>query len=551
MIHDWKNQDNKKNRFVSLSGEPVSEEDRILVSLTEAKGVNRAQPDDATLTDKGTDIPTVELKEYQIDESALRTVPESIARKATLIPLSVSGDTLLLAMAYPEDIQTIRDITTKSGKRVRIVHASATEINNAINLYYRSSEEIENSLGKLEQSVSTKEINVEISAQTPVAQTLDLILAQAIRDRASDVHIEPQGKRLRVRFRIDGILHDMYSLPLSAHGSLISRIKILGEMNIAEQRRSQDGQMNMSVGDKEVDIRVATMATSHGERASLRILDKSITPLALDELGFLPEQLEKFRRTLRSPFGTILVGGPTGSGKTTTLYAALNQFDRREQNIITVEDPIEYKFEDINQTQINPKAGITFASGLRNILRHDPDIVLIGEIRDKDTAQIATQAALTGRLVLATIHANDAISIIFRLLDLGIESYLISPTLVAAQAQRMVRRICPYCKTSTQPSADEEAAYLRELGEVPINVYVGKGCTMCAKTGYRGRVALTEILVMSEKLRRMLLSSASADEIKAEALNEGMITMQQDGMLKAKLGITSYSEVIRATFTMY
>jgi len=307
----------------------------------------------------------------------------------------------------------------------------------------------------------------------------------------------------------------------------------------------------MSVGDKEVDIRVATMATSHGERASLRILDKSITPLALDELGFLPEQLEKFRRTLRSPFGTILVGGPTGSGKTTTLYAALNQFDRREQNIITVEDPIEYKFEDINQTQINPKAGITFASGLRNILRHDPDIVLIGEIRDKDTAQIATQAALTGRLVLATIHANDAISIIFRLLDLGIESYLISPTLVAAQAQRMVRRICPYCKTSTQPSADEEAAYLRELGEVPINVYVGKGCTMCAKTGYRGRVALTEILVMSEKLRRMLLSSASADEIKAEALNEGMITMQQDGMLKAKLGITSYSEVIRATFTMY
>ena len=264
----------------------------------------------------------------------------------------------------------------KSGKRIQVVHTSAAEINNAINLYYRSSEEIENSLGKLEQSVSTKEIDVEISAQTPVAQTLELILAQAVRDRASDVHIEPQGKRLRVRFRIDGILHDMYSLPLSAHGSLISRIKILGEMNIAEQRRSQDGQMNISVGEKEVDIRVATMATSHGERASLRILDKSITPLALDELGFLPEQLEKFRRTLKSPFGTILVGGPTGSGKTTTLYAALNQFDRREQNIITVEDPIEYTFEDINQTQINPKAGITFASGLRNILRHDPDIVL-------------------------------------------------------------------------------------------------------------------------------------------------------------------------------
>jgi type II secretory ATPase GspE/PulE/Tfp pilus assembly ATPase PilB-like protein len=551
MTHNWKNHDNKENRVENLSGELISEKDEVLASLNEAEGADSAEPDDSTLIRKRFNITTVELKEYQIEESALRMVPESIARKATLIPLNVSGDTLLLAMAYPEDIQTIRDIATKSGKRIQVVHAPATEINSAINLYYRSSEEIENSLGKLEQSVATKEIDVEISAQTPVAQTLDLILAQAVRDRASDVHIEPQGKRLRVRFRIDGILHDMYSLPISAHSSLISRIKILAEMNIAERRRSQDGQMNINVSEKEVDIRVATMATSHGERASLRILDKSITPLALNELGFLPEQLEKFRRTLRSPFGTILVGGPTGSGKTTTLYAALNQFNRKEQNIITVEDPIEYKFEDINQTQINLKAGITFASGLRNILRHDPDIVLIGEIRDKDTAQIATQAALTGRLVLATVHANDAISIIFRLLDLGIEPYLISPTLVAAQAQRMVRRICPYCKTSTKPSADEEAAYLRELGNVPANVYIGAGCTMCAKTGYRGRVALTEILVMTENLRRMLLSGASADEIKVEALKEGMITMQQDGIIKAKMGITSYSEVVRATFTMY
>ncbi|MGD9117757.1 MAG: GspE/PulE family protein [Dehalococcoidia bacterium] len=551
MINGWEEQDNKKDDGVNLSEELIYENDEVLASLTEAGSVNNSHPDDSEVIGKSINIPTIELKEYHIDESTLRLVPESIARKATLIPLSVSDDTLLLAMAFPEDVQTIRDITTKSGKRIRVVHASATEINSAINLYYRSSEAIENSLGKLDQSVSTKERDIEISAQTPVAQTLDLILAQAIHDRASDVHIEPQGKRLRIRFRIDGILHDMYSLPISAHGSLISRIKILGEMNIAEQRRSQDGQMNVNVGDKEVDIRVATMATSHGERASLRILDKSLTPLALDELGFLPEQLEKFCRTLKSPFGTILVGGPTGSGKTTSLYAALNQFNRKEQNIITVEDPIEYRFEDINQTQVNPKAGITFASGLRNILRHDPDIILIGEIRDKDTAQIATQAALTGRLVLATIHANDAISILFRLLDLGIEPYLISPTLVAVQAQRMVRRICPYCKTIVEPSADEEASYERELGEVSTEVHIGKGCNMCAKTGYRGRVALTEILIMTENLRRMLLSGASADEIKTEALKEGMITMQRDGMLKAQLGITSHSEVIRATFTMY
>jgi general secretion pathway protein E len=512
---------------------------------------DRTQPEDSAIFGSSLNIPTVELKEFKIEHSVLRLVPESIARKASVIPLTLTGDTILLAMAYPEDVQTIRDIATRVGKRVKVVHAPAVEINNAINLYYRSSEEIENSLGKLETAVAAKETNAEISAQTPVAQTLELILSQAVRDRASDVHIEPQEKRLRVRFRIDGILHDMYSLPMSAHGSMISRIKILSEMNIAEQRRSQDGQMNIKVGDKEIDIRVATMATSNGERAALRILDKSLTPLSLNELGFLPEQLERFQRTLKSPFGTILVGGPTGSGKTTTLYAALNQFDRTEQNIITVEDPVEYKFEDINQTQINPKAGITFASGLRTILRHDPDVVLIGEVRDKDTAQIATQAALTGRLVLATIHANDAISILFRLLDLGIEPYLISPTLVAAQAQRMVRRICPYCKTPTQPSADEEAAYKRELGEVPGRVYHGTGCNMCANTGYRGRVALTEILVMTEKLRRMFLSGASADDIKAEALKENMITMQRDGMLKAKIGTTSISEVIRATFTMY
>jgi general secretion pathway protein E len=545
------NQGKEKNQVKNIMDPTVSEKNENTKVPTAAKDTGWAQPDDLIILGKSLNIPVVELNEYKIEDAALHLVPESMARKATVIPLNVSGDTLYLAMAFPEDIQTIRDIATRSGKRVQTVIASATEINHAINLYYRFSEAIESSLGKLEKSASPKETNIEISAQTPVAQTLELILAQAVRDRASDVHIEPQGKRLRVRFRIDGILHDMYSLPISAHGSLISRIKILAEMNIAEQRRSQDGQMNMSVGEKEVDIRVATMATTQGERAGLRILDKSLTPLALEELGFLPEQLERFCRALKSPFGTILVGGPTGSGKTTTLYAALNQFDRNEQNIITVEDPVEYKFEDINQTQINPKAGITFASGLRNILRHDPDIVLIGEIRDKDTAQIATQAALTGRLVLATIHANDAISTLFRLLDLGIEPYLISPTLVAAQAQRMVRRICPYCRKSAQPSADEEAAYQRELGGVPEKVYTGIGCNMCAKTGYYGRIALTEILIMTENLRRMLLSGASAEDIKAEALKEGIVTMHRDGMLKAKMGITSISEVIRATFTMF
>ena len=496
-------------------------------------------------------VPVVELKDQKIDPDVLQMVPEEIARKATVIPLELEEDNLILAMAYPDDIHTVRDIATRTGKRVRIVLAFPTDILNAIDMYYRASQEIEKSVGQMSAAAGLKEEAAELNEQTPIAQALELILKQGVKDRASDIHIEPQGGSLRVRFRIDGILNEMYSLPISVHAPLVSRIKILAQMNIAEQRRSQDGQMSTRVSQKDVDIRVATMLTTHGERVCMRILDKTLSPLSLEEVGFLPEQLEKYRRVLKSPFGTILVGGPTGSGKTTTLYASLNTFNRSTQNIITVEDPVEYEFKNINQTQINAKAGITFASGLRTILRHDPDVVLVGEIRDKDTADIVTQASLTGRLVMATIHANDAISILFRLIDLGIEPVLLSPTLVAALAQRMVRRICTYCKTTVNPSPEEEAAFQKELGEVPAKVSVGKGCTMCANTGYRGRVALSELMVMSENLRRLVLKNASADEVKAAALQEGMLSMQRDGILKAKMGVTTINEVLRSTFTIY
>jgi len=495
-------------------------------------------------------VPVVDLKNKDVQTSALTIITEEVARKSTIFPLGVMDDSLIVAMAYPDDVQTIRDISTRSGKKIEFMLATPSEINNAIDLYYRASKEIEHRLQQISSSEEIKENPTsEMTAETPVAQTLYLILQQAVRDRASDVHIEPQENRVRVRFRIDGLLHDMYSLPPKIHSALISRIKILAEMNIAEQRRSQDGQFSLQVGLKEIDLRAATMATIYGERVALRILDKTLTPLSLEEIGFSPDQLNRYRRALSSTFGIILVGGPTGSGKTTTLYASLNQFDSNIQNIITIEDPVEYKFKNINQTQINPKAGITFAGGLRTILRHDPDVVLVGEIRDKDTANIATQAALTGRLVLATIHANDAISILFRLIDLGIEPYLISPTLVAAVAQRMVRRICPYCKEEAEILPVEAEAYYKELGEKPVNMYKGKGCTMCAGTGYRGRISLIEILSMSEGLRRMVLSSSSSEEIKSTALKEGMITVQRDGMLKAKQGITTISEVLRSTST--
>jgi type II secretory ATPase GspE/PulE/Tfp pilus assembly ATPase PilB-like protein len=491
-----------------------------------------------------------DLRKYEVQPDALALVPEEIARKSTIIPLAIVDGTLVVAMAFPDDVRTLRDIAIKTGKRVRVELAAPADINNAIDLYYRASKQIEENIGQIASEVQRGvALPFELTARTPVAQSLDLILKQAARDRASDVHIEPQESRLRIRCRIDGILHDTYSLPLSVHGPLMSRLKILAEMDIAEQRRPQDGQFSTKIGTKTIDIRVATMATSYGERATLRILDKSLTPLSLDELGFLPDQLERFKMTLRSPFGTILVGGPTGSGKTTTLYASINQFNRSTQNIITIEDPVEYKFADINQTQINTKAGITFASGLRTILRNDPDVILVGEIRDKDTAAIATQSSLTGRLVLASIHANDAVSVLFRLLDLGIEPYLIPPTLIAALAQRMVRRVCPYCKSVTEVLPDEAVAYYRDMGEKVEHVFKGKGCNMCANTGYRGRVALVELLTMSEQLRHLILAGANGDDIKAAALKDGMVTMQHDGMVKAKQGITTIAEVLRCTMT--
>jgi type II secretory ATPase GspE/PulE/Tfp pilus assembly ATPase PilB-like protein len=497
-------------------------------------------------------VPIAALGKTEISSQSLALVPEEMARRYSLVPMEIEGDVLKVAMAFPDDVVILRDIATRSGKQVRAYIASLTDINNAIDLHYRVGSEIKNNFNEIDPMVRKKEgSELELTAETPVAQSFNLILRQAVRDRASDVHIEPQKEGVRIRFRIDGILHDVYSLPMSVHSALISRIKILAEMNIAEQRRSQDGQFSIQIGAKEIDVRAATMSTTRGERVALRILDKTLSPLTLEEIGFRPEQLEQFRKLLASSYGVLLVGGPTGSGKTTTLYAALNRFNRENQNIITIEDPVEYSFDNINQTQINPKAGITFASGLRTILRHDPDVVMVGEVRDQDTAQIVTQAALTGRLVMATIHANDATSVLYRLIDLGVEPYLISPTLIAAIAQRMVRRICPYCKTKTTVQPSEEALYVQIMHEKPPQLYKGSGCPMCANTGYRGRVALVEILLMTESLRQTLLTGSNSDLIRTQAIREGMITMQQDGLIKAREGITTVFEVMRSTLSGY
>jgi general secretion pathway protein E len=496
-------------------------------------------------------LPLIDLKRHVVQPQVLRMIPEEMARKHSLIPLDIINGALLVVMADPEDISIIGDIKAQAKMRVDTALGVRSDIERAIDLNYRSSGEIAKQVSQFAPTpTGPTEATPTPTAKTPVAETLDLLIAQAVKDRASDVHIEPQEDRLRIRYRIDGILHDMFSFPLNIHASLVSRVKILAQMDISEQRRPQDGQLSIKLGGNEVDIRAATMETPYGERVSLRILDKSLAIFTLAELGFMPDILNRYLALLKSPLGMLLVSGPTGSGKTTTLYASINELDRNELNIMTIEDPIEYSFLDINQSQVNTKAGLTFASGLRSIMRHDPDVIMVGEIRDSDTTTTAIQAALTGHLVLSSIHANDAVGVLPRLMDLGAEPSSISSTLIGAVAQRMVRRLCTHCRTPYKPPAEEQQTYEKEMGNASTIFYTGTGCNLCANTGYRGRIGVYELIVMSEEIRKMLRSHASTSDIRAQAMAEGMVTMKHDGMLKVKEGITSVSEVMRNIFSV-
>jgi general secretion pathway protein E len=498
-------------------------------------------------------LPYIDLQRHKIQPKALQLIPEAIARRHNLIPLDIIGDSLVVVMTDPEDIHIIQDLQAQVKMKIEPAIGVAADIKRAIDINYRSAAEIEKRVKEFSPAgVKETALSEEMVARTPIAQTVDLIITQAVRDRASDIHIEPQESRLRIRFRIDGTLYDMFSLPLSAHIPLVSRIKIMADMNIAEQRRPQDGQISTTAGDKSVDIRVASLATAHGERLALRILDKSLALFTLGELGLLPDSRQKFEKIMQSPYGLFLVGGPTGSGKTTTLYALLNSLNRAERNIMTIEDPIEYRFDDINQTQVNIKAGVTFPTGLRALMRHDPNVILVGEIRDKETASIAIQAALTGHLVLSSIHANNAIGVLFRLVDLGVEPYLIVSTLVGISTQRMVRRICPHCRTSYVPSEADQKLFMETTGSVPAILYNrGSGCNLCAKTGYEGRTGLFETLLMSDVIRKMLLNNANAVDIEAQAVQEGLVPMKLDGMSKAQKGIIPVAEVMRSVFSVH
>ncbi len=500
-------------------------------------------------------LPRVELKRYKIQSEALRLIPEAMARKWDLIPLRIEGDSLVVALADPDNLYAIDDVRALSRMEVKVLLAPLMDVRGAINLHYRATDEIERQISHIvtavqERAEGEERITADLIAQAPVVRAVDLLVAQAVKDRASDIHIEPQQDHLRIRYRIDGILQETLSLPLIVHRPLISRVKVLADMNIAERRRPQDGHLTTSIDGREVDLRVATADTTWGEMAVLRVLDKSISVMDLPELGFLHDSLKTYQKLLQAPFGMILVSGPTGSGKTTTLYASINQLDAKERNIITVEDPIEYRFNDINQMQVNPQANITFASGLRAIMRLDPDVILVGEIRDPETANIAIQAALTGHLVLSSVHANDAVGVLFRLMDLGIEPFLITSGVVGIVAQRLVRRVCPHCRILREAPEEEQLIYEEEMEEKRTKFYYGEGCNFCALTGCLGRVGAFEILVVSEEIRRLLLRDASADAIKAQAIKEGMVPMWRDGMLKVQAGVTTPYEVLRNAFVI-
>ncbi len=482
---------------------------------------------------------------------ALQLIPEVMARRYNVIPLTISGRTMEVAMADPTDIFALEAIAAQSRMRIKPVAATAHEVRDAIDFNYKAYGEIETQISRISipDEATDEKIAITAATETPLVQALNLIIDEAVKARASDIHIEPEEDRVRIRYRIDGTLQDTMSLPMNVHRALISRIKILGEMNIADHFRPQDGQFSAVSKGREIDIRVATAPTVLGETATLRLLDKSLATLGLAELGMLPDSLAKYESMLKVPYGMILISGPTGAGKTTTLYASINSLDTHGRNIITIEDPAEYRFQDINQIQVNPQAGITFASGLRSILRLDPDVILVGEIRDAETANIAVQAALTGHLMLSSIHANDVAGVLSRLLDLKVEPFLIASAVIGVVAQRMVRRVCPDCGRLIEAPLVEQIAYEQAMGEKKTEFLYGTGCKSCAYTGYLGRTGIFEILPVSDTIGAMVCNHASSTAIRAQALQDGMISMLNDGMRNVKEGITTPSEVLRNAYT--
>ncbi|TFB08148.1 type II secretion system protein GspE [Candidatus Atribacteria bacterium MT.SAG.1] len=498
----------------------------------------------------------VDLSNYVIDPEVISLIPEKTALQFTLIPISKNDDELIIAMANPLDVYAIdfvRDYTKI--KNIKCMLAPEADVTNAINNCYElgNYDDIIEKLGteiifKEEEEEDLKKIEA-ISKGAPIIQLVNMLIVQGVKDRASDIHIEPNEKGLLIRFRVDGILHDIRTLPNTIKSAIISRIKILAKMDIAERRLPQDGRFQVKFGTREVDLRVSTIPTVLGEKVVLRLLDKSKGLISLEQLGFLPNQLTQFESIISKSYGIILLTGPTGSGKTTTLYAALNRVNSKDKNIITVEDPVEYKLDRINQIQVKPKINLIFANALRSILRQDPDIIMVGEIRDSETAQIAVQAALTGHLVFSTLHTHDAASALTRLIDMGIEPFLISSSVIGVLAQRLVRVICEKCKEEyipkeyVLPGLNIEKELKNKKNK--FTLFRGTGCSFCKNTGYYGRTSIYELIILDEEIKSLIVSKASSNVIKNVGTKKGMKTLKDSGLEKAIQGITTIEEVLR------
>ncbi|MEI6570043.1 MAG: ATPase, T2SS/T4P/T4SS family [Actinomycetes bacterium] len=494
----------------------------------------------------------VDLTERAIDATVASLIPEGLARRYQALPISWDDDVLVVAMADPSNVLAVDDIRALTGAQVRCVVATSVQIRETIDRFHRLDSEVDDLASQAADELTDKDELANVSAvveDAPIVKFVNLLITQAVADRASDIHVEPAERDLRIRFRIDGVLHEVMRSPKAIQAGVISRLKVMSDINIAERRIPQDGRMSLTVGGKPIDLRVATLPTVHGEKVVMRILDKNQALLSLEDQGFLPDTLERYERSFRKPYGTVLVTGPTGSGKSTTLYATLNVLNEVQRNIITIEDPVEYRLAGINQIQVNPKAGLTFASALRSILRADPDVLLVGEIRDRETAIIGIEAALTGHLVLTTLHTNDAASTPMRLLEMGVEPFLVTSALDVVLAQRLARRLCDRCKEPYQPSEEEllSARWAMEtidIGDWPT-LHRAVGCSACGRTGYRGRFALHEVMPISEEIERLIIERRSVEDLSKVAQMEGMIPLRQDGLRKAAMGMTSIEEIFR------
>jgi len=495
----------------------------------------------------------IDISQYRIDLTATALLDEKMAQRHLTIPLSFDGDTLVIAMADPTNIFALDDVKMSTGHQVRPVVATKGDIEDAIRTYYRDSSDssgITDVEGLDAEGLDDKELAKAIGSaadDAPMVRFVSYVINEAVTAGASDIHFDPQEKEIVIRYRVDGVLHDVKSLPIRTLPALTSRVKIMSDLNIAEKRVPQDGHYEKTVSSKQIDFRVAVLPTVFGEKIVLRILDKSSILLRLNDLGYDGETLEKYEGAFRRPNGAILVTGPTGSGKSTTLYGTLNVLNDETKNITTVEDPVEYRLAGINQIQINNKAGLTFSSALRSILRTSPDIIMVGEIRDKETAQIAVESALTGHLVFSTLHTNDAPGAITRLTEMGIEPFLTASGIVCVLGQRLGRRLCT-CKQAYEPTAEllKRIEFTMDGKELPTLYKPNpNGCSRCNGTGYKGRVALVEIMQMSPEIEQLTIEEASTAEIKKVAIAQGMKSMRQDGWDKCRQGTTSIEEVLR------